>query len=921
MPSGSEFPRWPIETVAVLVAHLDELPLSFKTINCLNATNPTYFGDVVLLQEPDIYRLPNIDTDIITELSQFLESFDLRLGMGIPGWSKIRADKIRKIFDSHLPNDVALNTLIKTFPTTSAKSALTSPQAEPARIDETTAVDVSAAPTIGAKTEITSPKAEPACIDETTAVDVSANTVDELKIKASPQDFTKWPLETLALLVAYPKELPLSVRATNCLYRTEHKFFGEVILRKEADLYQIPNFGRKTAKEISDFIHEFGLQFEMEIPGWSIEKATALRQFIASHLPLNVAITNLIRKDAASEITIIVPAFIELITPASIKLVSPAVEKVTPHFKTWPIEQRALLVATPAELPLPPRITNALSHAGFVYFGEVVQLSMYDLLKVNNLGRKSAKELSGLILSNGLQLGMKIPGWSTLNAETCRKELGDQFKTSIAKLNFNFFASDVIAADSLESELQGALRSVVTSRNAEIGIKFWGFDGSRPKTLEAAGKEAGITRERVRQITSGITRLLEKVDFNTSFLDRALAYICEIGPGSDNYLAEQLQKSGISKIRFSIDSLISASKIFNRKTALRRIFIGGAVVFLSNPELEGKEAGALRIVRKHSNSSGCTSVNRVAAEIDLQDTQVGILRQLLTFIPGVLWLDDEKEWLSSNRVARNRLSNLVSKVLSVATVVRASELRRAVTRSRRLEYAPPVAILKRFCEALKLAEVKGDLIQGINRHEAMHLSGNEKILVEAFRTKGTVLSREDLEEICIEKYGLNPTSFYIYLSFSPLITRLSRGIYCLVGSAVNPGQIEAIERQRRSESKTPEYGWTSDGKLWCAFLLSRVTIHSGGMRVPQFVSELVEGEWSIIHGKSEPIGSLKVKNNFIVGLRKSLYENGAEPGDLCLLIFDMGRRRVELQLGGPDLVDRITENISPTELYADPLLD
>jgi hypothetical protein len=72
---------------------------------------------------------------------------------------------------------------------------------------------------------------------------------------------------------------------------------------------------------------------------------------------------------------------------------------------------------------------------------------------------------------------------------------------------------------------------------------------------------------------------------------------------------------------------------------------------------------------------------------------------------------------------------------------------------------------------------------------------------------------------------------------------------------------------------------------------------------------------------SELIGSLKVKNNFIVGLRKPLYENGAEPGDLCLLIFDMGRRRVALQLGGPDLVDRITENISSTELYADPLLD
>jgi hypothetical protein len=89
----------------------------------------------------------------------------------------------------------------------------------------------------------------------------------------------------------------------------------------------------------------------------------------------------------------------------------------------------------------------------------------------------------------------------------------------------------------------------------------------------------------------------------------------------------------------------------------------------------------------------------------------------------------------------------------------------------------------------------------------------------------------------------------------------------------------------------------------------------------EFVSELVEGEWSIIHGKSEPIGSVKVKSNFVTGLRKPLYENGAEPADLCLLVFDMGRRNVELQLGGPDLIDRITENISATKLYADSLLD
>src|SRR5262249_29727664 len=142
-------------------------------------------------------------------------------------------------------------------------------------------------------------------------------------------------------------------------------------------------------------------------------------------------------------------------------------------------------------------------------------------------------------------------------------------------------------------------------------------------------------------------------------------------------------------------------------------------------------------------------------------------------------------------------------------------------------------------------------------------------------------------------------------------------IFCLVGTAVNPGQVESIERQRRDESKTPDYGWAADGRLWCAYPLSRIVIHSGAMRLPQFVSDLVEGEWPIAHGSNQPMSSLKVKNNFVVGLRKPLNEDGAEPDDLCLLIFDMGSRTVEIQLGGPDLIDRVAENISPVDEYVD----
>src|SRR5262245_55382610 len=222
MPSGSEFPRWPIEAVAVLVARPNELPVSPKAISCLGAMEADYFGDVILFKESFLYELFNFDQDTLDELSAFLGNFDLKFGMEIPGWSKVRADQVRKIIDGNLHNDVALNSLIKLPPTTEPSVAETAP-------------DVGSPP-----------------VGEVGAVGRPVD-ADEVDMVTQQWDFSQWPIETLALLVSYPKELPLSVRAINCLYNTGHKFFGEVLFLKEADLYRVQNLGRKTVKEIGGF--------------------------------------------------------------------------------------------------------------------------------------------------------------------------------------------------------------------------------------------------------------------------------------------------------------------------------------------------------------------------------------------------------------------------------------------------------------------------------------------------------------------------------------------------------------------------------------------------------------------------------------------------------------------------------------------
>ncbi len=65
------------------------------------------------------------------------------------------------------------------------------------------------------------------------------------------------------------------------------------------------------------------------------------------------------------------------------------------------------------DLELTVRATNCLQYAGIRYIGELVQKSEAEMLKTKNFGRKSLKEIKGVLaeFSPPLALDMKIDGW------------------------------------------------------------------------------------------------------------------------------------------------------------------------------------------------------------------------------------------------------------------------------------------------------------------------------------------------------------------------------------------------------------------------------------------------------------------------------------------------------------------------------
>lgn len=78
-------------------------------------------------------------------------------------------------------------------------------------------------------------------------------------MKAVPerlQDLFARPIEDLA---------ELSVRSRNSLQKEVIRTLGDLVRKTEAEMLEIENFGKKSLKEISDFLAEHGLRFGMQI--------------------------------------------------------------------------------------------------------------------------------------------------------------------------------------------------------------------------------------------------------------------------------------------------------------------------------------------------------------------------------------------------------------------------------------------------------------------------------------------------------------------------------------------------------------------------------------------------------------------------------------------------------------------------------
>lgn len=542
------------------------------------------------------------------------------------------------------------------------------------------------------------------------------------------------------------------------------------------------------------------------------------------------------------------------------------------------------------QLDLSTRTANCLRNARVKTIGQLVALRRADVMKWQNAGKKTLSEIRVLLGSLGLKLV-------------------DDIGPPIVEVQAQ--APAVVSAPVvLEEELYRFVGALSTERNADILVKLWGWNGQAPRTLDSVGKEYALTRERVRQIQKRALPRLRKLDFEVPLLGVAINTLRCMVPDVESPLGRALQELGVSRNEFSPESVQSAAEHLGIKWPFEFVDFGAKRLLSLAGEGETYRK-AISLVRKKTSERGCLNILSLATELRMEEKDLPGLRRVLDVGSKIEWLDDSREWLYGSESPRNRLFNLCSKVLGVASRVHLSELRRAVSKSRRLAMCPPQRILGAFIDRCGLGRVEDSIVianpgSGIAPTE----DSNEGLMLRVLDEHGPALDGEVFAEKCVAA-GMNATTFYIYRMISPVICSLGRSVYCKVGTNVRAGTVESIVGKRRAVAKiSNNYGWTSTGRLWFGVELTRQVITAGGIRVPAFVVEFVQGDWQVVLPDGSEYGALKCSDQFIWSVRKPFAILGAEPTDLAAFEFDLKARKVLVTVGGPGLFETIQDSDS-----------
>jgi hypothetical protein len=459
----------------------------------------------------------------------------------------------------------------------------------------------------------------------------------------------------------------------------------------------------------------------------------------------------------------------------------------------------------------------------------------------------------------------------------------------------------------LRRELWEVLSAVITSPNQQSMVSArLGLGGRAPLTLDGAGRTTNVTRERVRQVEKSFRESLATAPPWTPALDRTLEIVKELTPSRADTLATELRARGLIDESFSLESVFAAADVFGKGTASRYDRRRGLVTSDSSGAVAGEIAKRASALITHW---GATTVDEVCAAVEATGhghVDPALARMDLESLASFAWLGDDGQWFWLRHTARNRLLNQVEKIMSVAGSITISELRDGVGRHHRMKgFRPPREVLAKLCVDTGLYERRADrIVGGPQLPDWREVLGKvEATLADLLLDHGPVMRRDELEELAISQRSVNKNSFYVYLTYSPILARFAPGVYGLRGARITAAEVEALVPARVRSQVLQDHGWTPEGRLWVGYRISAAGERSAVLGVPGALKSIVRGSFPLSAEDGRSIGTLAADGS-IWGLSPFYRRYGIEEGDYLVLVFDLIAREATIIAGTQELLLR-----------------
>jgi hypothetical protein len=448
-----------------------------------------------------------------------------------------------------------------------------------------------------------------------------------------------------------------------------------------------------------------------------------------------------------------------------------------------------------------------------------------------------------------------------------------------------------------------------------------GWTGEPTITLEEAGVRVGVTRERIRQITSKMLSRLSDAPMLVPALDRAVTILAAHAPLSLSEASALLVEENITEGPFMAENIITIAAQFELALTIQVVEYNGSrarngvkqLVTHSHAEKLSIYADKiLRIARVQAGAAGATNFAEVAAEVS--ESQPGVseetVREVLDLFGTMENLVGDWFWDPGGPVSRNRLRNVTRKMLSVVTPIDVALIKEGVRRHYRYRgkrgtsdwtlVVPPQRVLKAYYESHPEFIVDDEDISCVMPLDSTaELDKVERTFVEVLRARPScVMDRASLFEGCVDR-GMKSNTFSVFCTYSPVVAHLGWDTWTLRGVKVSPEAVAVLQERRGGpEKRVLDHGWEENGEVWVATRLPQ-TWNSLVIGIPAGIRRfLVDREFETFAEGGVLVGRICVDSKGTSwGYGPFLRRAGADTGEIMVVHFDIveGVARVRLE--------------------------